>query len=211
MSHPTPSLSHFKRSDYQHIYEPAEDTFLFLDALEKEQGFLTDLNPTVCLEIGSGSGCVSTFLATLIGGSGTLFLTTDINPRANAATLSTAHHNHIPLDALRCDLLPSLRHTIDILLFNPPYVVTPSSEVGTHSIVASWAGGIDGREVIDRVLPLVDGALSKRSVFYMVVVNENRPEEIAERMRMCGFGMEVVLGRRAGNEGLKILKFARQA
>lgn len=34
------------------VYEPAEDTFLFLDALQDELQFLMALDPTVCLEIG---------------------------------------------------------------------------------------------------------------------------------------------------------------
>jgi len=52
-------------------------------------------------------------------------------------------------------LLPRLGGQIDLLYFNPPYVLTPSEEVGSHSVGAAWAGGIDGREVIDKFLPYV--------------------------------------------------------
>ncbi len=45
---------------------------------------------------------------------------------------------------------------VDILLFNPPYVPTESDEVCGNGIEASWAGGVDGREVIDRFIPLLD-------------------------------------------------------
>ena len=86
-SHPTPSFSHLTSSDYQNVYEPAEDSFLLMDALEKESNFLKSMRfdlhtarqftsslsstflanrPLICVEIGSGSGAVVTFLATLL-------------------------------------------------------------------------------------------------------------------------------------------------
>lgn len=34
------------------IYEPREDTFFFIEALNKEKNFLYNLKPKICLEIG---------------------------------------------------------------------------------------------------------------------------------------------------------------
>ena len=34
------------------VYPPSEDTFLFLDALEKQESFLRKLDPTLIVEVG---------------------------------------------------------------------------------------------------------------------------------------------------------------
>jgi hypothetical protein len=40
---PTPDHGHLTAADFEHVYEPAEDTFLFLDALEADAAALVQL------------------------------------------------------------------------------------------------------------------------------------------------------------------------
>jgi methylase of polypeptide subunit release factors len=86
-------------------------------------------------------------------------ITTDINPLAAVATVITGKKNGVSIDTVQTSLvtslLPRLHRSVDVLCFNPPYAVTPSDEIGGQGIEASWAGGIDGREVIDAMLPFV--------------------------------------------------------
>uniref|UniRef100_A0A8V0Y587 Methyltransferase HEMK2 n=1 Tax=Gallus gallus TaxID=9031 RepID=A0A8V0Y587_CHICK len=166
----------------------------------------------ICLEIGSGSGVVSAFLASIIGASA-LYLCTDINPMAAYCTLETAQLNNVHLQPVITDLVkglsPRLNGMVDLLLFNPPYVVTPSEEVQSHGIEASWAGGKKGREVMDRVFPLVADLLSTGGLFYLVTIKENNPDEILETMTKHGLEGTRLLSRQAGQEMLTILKFRK--
>ena len=210
---PTPDISHLTLADYDHVYEPAEDSFLLMDALQKEKRFLTTcVKPVICLEVGSGSGVISTFLAQMLGPR-RLYFTTDINPKAAMITLRTGVQNNVCLNPILTDLSsalqPRLDQMVDVLIFNPPYVVTPSEEVGSSSIEASWAGGERGREVTDRFFPLVNKLLSERGVFYLVIIKENNEEEIKRIMKKYGLKMSLVMSRRSGPEFLSILKFVR--
>uniref|UniRef100_A0A673BFX2 Methyltransferase HEMK2 n=1 Tax=Sphaeramia orbicularis TaxID=375764 RepID=A0A673BFX2_9TELE len=209
--YPTPLYSHAGRGEFSEVYEPAEDSFLLIDALEKDAEMLQLKSPCVCLEVGSGSGVVSAFLASVVGPSA-LYICTDVNPAAAQCTAMTASCNGVSLQPVLTDLveclLPWLSGKVDVLLFNPPYVVTPSEEVGSKGIEAAWAGGKRGREVTDRFLPLVAQLLSKKGLFYLVTIAENNPEEIIRLLQECGLRGESCLSTRAGNERLCILRFS---
>ncbi|XP_038153068.1 methyltransferase N6AMT1 isoform X2 [Cyprinodon tularosa] len=170
------------------------------------------MSPCVCLEVGCGSGVVSAFLASVVGPSA-LYLCTDVNLAAAQCTATTASCNRISLQPVITDLvdslLPRLCGKVDVLLFNPPYVVTPSEEVGSRGIEAAWAGGERGREVTDRFLPLVAQLLSTKGLFYLITIAENNPEEIIGLLGQCGLEGGACLSTRAGNERLSVLRFHR--
>ena len=58
-----------------------------------------------------------------------------------------------------------LKNSVDILLFNPPYVPTESEEAyhaqSGMTLPGSWAGGTDGMQVTDLFLPDVPVSLAQ--------------------------------------------------
>ncbi|KAL3810649.1 hypothetical protein ACHAXA_008173 [Cyclostephanos tholiformis] len=144
---------------------------------------------------------------------------TDVNPNAIRIANLTAMRNGIPPSEFRarvCDLASDVINelddgggVVDVLIFNPPYVPTPNDEVGRDDgITACWAGGINGRVVLDRALPQLARLLSyPNGVAYVVVVDDNYPEEIS-RLMYERYGIVVIpwLRRRARNEYLTILR-----
>lgn len=48
-----PSLEHFDFREYEQFYEPAEDTYLLVDALHAQKDYIRNtVRPRLCLEIG---------------------------------------------------------------------------------------------------------------------------------------------------------------
>lgn len=191
-------LQHLTYKDYEYVYEPAEDTYLLLDAIRYEVDSFPEF--PLCLEIGVGTGIVSATVAKLLPYS--VVLATDVNPRAvaSAKTLGVA--------ALLCDLSSGIRGSVDILIFNPPYVPTPDEEIQGNGLEVSWAGGADGRKVIDR---WVDEALTKilarpHGICYLITVDDNHPEQLAYQLSLLNMSMKPLFRRRAKNEYLTVQK-----
>lgn len=209
----TPDLTHLSSADFDNVYEPAEDSFLMLDALESEITHIKSVHPTICLEIGSGSGIVLTALAKCVGSSCAYF-SIDINPYAAKVTRRTALRNSVCLEVVNCDLigplLPRIQQKVDVLVFNPPYVPTDENEIDANNHISlSWAGGPRGRSVMDRLFPVIPQIMSHTGVFYLLVVKENNVEDIFQVMSSFKWRGSIVMERKAGREHLKVLKFVR--
>ncbi|KAJ7534158.1 hypothetical protein O6H91_13G082200 [Diphasiastrum complanatum] len=197
------------------VYEPCEDSYAIVDALLADRAQLLELQPKLCVEVGSGSGYVITSLALLLNGLDSVhFLATDINQTAAETTSRTLNNHAVKADVVVADLLSGLenrcRGCVDVLLFNPPYVPTPEDEVGVKGITCSWAGGLRGRSVIDRMLRIVNTLMSEKGLFYLVTVSENQPVEICHLMKRAGFASCIAIQRSTEEEVLQVLKFWRQ-
>lgn len=216
-----PSLDHLRMADYNLVYEPSDDTFLMLDALlyDFSNENAQKLNSiTNVLEIGCGTGVSTIFMGQLLNEikSDASLYVTDINKDAIRVAIDTAEKNGINMDlfkAMKCDLatplLEELKNKVDVLIFNPPYVPTPEDEVGSEGIEASWAGGANGRVVFDRAIPQIASLLSyPNGVGYIITVDDNKPEQIADIM-MERYGIQVTpfFRRIARNEYLSVQKF----
>lgn len=202
----TPHQNHINKADFDHVYEPAEDSFLLIDALEKDLEYVKAKNPIFCLEVGSGSGIIITAFGLAL--PNTICMSTDINFKACIMTKQTAGFNKVILDSVNMDLVTSfVDKKFDIIIFNPPYVLTEAEECGINDIRASWAGGVKGREVTDRLLHMIPKKLADHGILYLLLIEDNIPVEVIQIMTMYGFKSETVLRRQVRNEQQLVLKF----
>ncbi|XP_065357187.1 methyltransferase N6AMT1 [Calliphora vicina] len=214
----TPHIDHLTAQDYECVYEPAEDSFLLLDALESDLNFIEHtLKPIVCLEIGPGSGVIITALSKRLN-STTLCLACDINPYACQVTKRTALRNASQVDCIQGNLADALNsQQVDLLIFNPPYVVTTDEELNQKqfgnctedNLVYSWAGGQHGRRIIDVLIEKLPNILSPQGVVYLLLLRENKPKEIMDKLSLMGFKSEPLMERRIPGEYLYVLKIKR--
>lgn len=214
----TPYTTHLGRNaDYQHVYEPAEDSFLLLDVLEAELPSFRVLRPAVVVEIGPGSGVIVSALARALNGIAQCFAI-DINAHACRCTRETAarHGCDATVQVLQGDLCGALRErSVDVLIFNPPYVVTPDEEVQAerttvHGVLGrAWAGGAAGRMVTDRFLAQLDGWLTSDGCAFLVLIAENDPMAIREELLRIGFVGRLVAERKIRGEHLFVMKIVR--
>ena len=129
---------------WENVYEPAEDTFLFAENLDVEKG-------AQVLDVGAGCGMLGVLAAEKAGS----VVAVDLNPFAVCCARENAALNNLrcKMAFIQTDLLTALNENarFDLILFNAPYLPAAESEAESW-IGRSWAGGINGRQVIDRFI-----------------------------------------------------------
>ncbi|KAK4766354.1 hypothetical protein SAY87_007996 [Trapa incisa] len=202
-------------SSHPEVYEPCDDSFALVDALLADGTNLLEHKPSICLEVGCGSGYVITSLALMLKEEipSIYYLATDMNPHAMRVTRETLQAHGVDAELINTDIMSGLEKRleglVDVMVVNPPYVPTPEDEVGQAGITSAWAGGEDGRVVIDRILPVADTVLSERGWLYLVTLAANNPSQICRSMREKGYASRIVVQRSTEEESLHIIKFWR--
>uniref|UniRef100_A0A803LM72 Methyltransferase small domain-containing protein n=1 Tax=Chenopodium quinoa TaxID=63459 RepID=A0A803LM72_CHEQI len=213
----TPKIADIRLvASHPEVYEPCDDSFALVDALLADRMNLLQLEPKMCLEIGCGSGYVITSLALILEqdtNSSVHCFATDINPDAVEVTSATLKAHGVHAEVMNMDIASALEDRlsglVDVVVVNPPYVPTPEDEVGAGGIVAAWAGGEDGRSVIDRILPVADKLLSEKGWLYMLTLAANKPSELCGLMRKKGYASKIIVQRSTEEESLHVIKFWR--
>ncbi|XP_076623675.1 hemK methyltransferase 2 [Colletes latitarsis] len=206
-------VTNLSAKDLETVYEPSEDSFLLIDALEADLKVLKATKPVMCLEIGSGSGVVITALAMAFSDHCQSYhLAIDIDSDACKVTRKTAMLNSVDVDVIQMDLLGCIRNNcvFDVVVFNPPYVVTSDEEIlDVKFLFKTWAGGTNGRKVMERVFSRIPTILSDTGTFYLLVIKENDPEYILRIFKDLNMVGEIVTERKIRGEHLYILRFKK--
>jgi release factor glutamine methyltransferase len=132
---------------WENVYEPAEDSFLFAENLDVEKG-------AQVLDVGTGCGVLGVLAAEKAAG----VLAVDLNPYAIRCARENSALNNVDskMAFMQADLLTAFDESarFDLILFNAPYLPATDHEAKTW-IERSWAGGVEGRQVIDRFISQV--------------------------------------------------------
>ena len=162
------------------VYDPAEDSFLLAENVQ-------DLTNEKVLEVGSGSGYVTLYLAKKFPRAD--FFCIEINPIAANTTKKNAKQNSVNLEVVCSDLFTSLLakennlQYFDIVLFNSPYL--PVKDFGL--LEQAWSGGIDGLDVVKPFLKALPFFLKNNGSCYLVVSSKTNLALLENMIEYQGF------------------------
>jgi release factor glutamine methyltransferase len=197
------------------VYNPAEDTFLLLDTFKHliKSGDL-DFSGKVVLELGTGTGLVSLWIAKNAAARPDYLVATDISPHAAQCARTNVILNSMPPISILCsDLFSAFGRSakFDIIIFNPPYVPSNSEDSKKPKAWESraWNGGVQGREIIDRFLRSFADYLSGTGQAFLIHSSLNMLAKTREITKAQGFDLEIVGKTKLTWETLWVLELIR--
>ncbi|MGV9172132.1 MAG: HemK2/MTQ2 family protein methyltransferase [Promethearchaeia archaeon] len=194
------------------MYHPSDDSYLLLDYLKaqiKNKGFdgIPFNQVSTILDLGTGSGIIAIFLALIKKKYD------DFTPEIYAADISVTAINVAQKNAdlngvkdeihfIFSDLFQSfpknLKHSFDIIIFNPPYLPSfKNVNAKTQKPVKNdldWDGGPQGIEVTVKFLKSVNGYLSrdKQNLIYFISSSHADVDRLHRIISNLGYIHQVV-------------------
>jgi release factor glutamine methyltransferase len=173
---------------YEDVYEPAEDSILFAENLEVKKGELV-------LDVGTGCG----MLAILASKKAARVVAVDLNPYAiRSAKENSALNGALDkIDFIQASLFTALNQkaVFDLIVFNAPYLPSEENEAASW-IGRSWAGGVNGREVVDCFISKVPPHLKANGRVLLMQSTVTGTEETINRFGEIGLAAFVKVERK---------------
>ncbi|ODV59858.1 uncharacterized protein ASCRUDRAFT_76804 [Ascoidea rubescens DSM 1968] len=123
------------------------------------------------------------------------------------------------MDSVQCSLTSCVvNNSVDLLVFNPPYVPSANSEIPTingqsniDQDSGAWLdmalnGGDDGMIVTAKLLDNLHDILADNGVAYILFCARNKPDDVYKQMKERKLQVEKVIFRKCGWEELSVLR-----
>lgn len=182
----------------ENVYKPAEDTFLLAENLEVREGDLV-------LDMGTGCGII----AVLAAKKAEKVVAVDLNPHAIRCAKLNAEYNGVvdKVDARLGDLFAPLdkNERFDVIVFNAPYLPSAPAEKKTW-IGRSWAGGPDGRQLVDRFIIEAPQYLKRGGKILLVQSSLANIDKTLKKFRQKDFKAEVVAEEKVAFETIVMIQ-----
>jgi SAM-dependent methyltransferase len=150
------------------VFVPTRQDYIDLFAeVIKSTNLLKDLT-TPILEIGCGTGVLSILMAkNLLGKNNQKIIATDVSPFAVENTRFNAEkilkERAKIIEAIRCDLFPAKKRQYDLIVCNPPFLVSKS----VHSLLEQSTFDKDGN-VLKRLFSETAQHLTDKGTFVLI-------------------------------------------
>ena len=185
----------------EHVYEPAEDTFLVAERLAVTED-------DAVLDVGTGCG----ILAVLAAEKAERVVAVDVNPYALQCADRNAEKNGVKemIEFRRGDLFQPIKQNerFSLILFNAPYLPSGPDEEKTW-IGKAWAGGRNGRKIVDQFIKDTPKFLADEGRIQLVQSSLSDINRTTEMFEKSGLRAEVTAQLKVAFESIVLVEAKR--